>query len=98
PGSHNLCSAGGVILLYTQTAKNALDNASMLAYIRHRDAHYKRGERSMTTRPIFRVYEIKFDDGFVGRIAMSALREVSFRQEIAEGERTGIMGMKLLLE
>lgn len=52
----------------------------------------------MATRPVFRVYEIKFDDGFVGRIAMSALREMSFRQEIAEGKRTGIMGMTLLLE
>lgn len=51
----------------------------------------------MTTRPVFRVYEIKFDDGFVGRVAMSALREMSFRQEIEEG-RTGIVGMKLIAE
>lgn len=46
----------------------------------------------------FRVYELKFDDGFVGRVAMSALREMSFRQEIANGERTGIVSMKLLTE
>jgi|LSQX01.3.fsa_nt_gb hypothetical protein len=52
----------------------------------------------MTTRPVFRVYEITFDDGYIGRIAMSAVREVSFRQEIAEGERTGIVDMKFLLE
>ena len=52
----------------------------------------------MATRPIFRVYEIKFDDGFVGRVAMSALREMSFRQEIAEGERTGIVDMTLIAE
>lgn len=28
----------------------------------------------------FRVYEVTFDDGYVGRIAMSALRETSFRR------------------
>jgi len=47
---------------------------------------------------IFRVYEITFNDGFVGRVAMSALREVSFRREIANGERTGIVDMKLIAE
>lgn len=47
---------------------------------------------------IFRVYEITFDDGYVGRIAMSALRELSFRQEIAEGKRTGIVDMQLIAE
>ena len=46
----------------------------------------------------FRVYEITFNDGYVGRVAMSALREVSFRQEIANGERTGIVSMKLIAE
>lgn len=46
----------------------------------------------------FRVYEITFVDGFVGRAAMSELREMSFRQEIAEGKLTGIVGMKLLAE
>lgn len=52
----------------------------------------------MATRPVFRVYEITFDDGSVGRVAMSALRETSFRQEIAEGRRTGIVGMQLVAE
>ena len=47
---------------------------------------------------LYRVYELKFDDGYVGRVAMNALREVSFRQEIAEGKRTGIMGMTLIAE
>ena len=47
---------------------------------------------------LYRVYEIKFADGFVGRVAMSAVREVSFRQEIAEGERIGIVDMTLIAE
>ena len=47
---------------------------------------------------VYRVYEITFDDGFVGRVAMSALREISFRQEIAEGKRTGIVDMRILAE
>lgn len=47
---------------------------------------------------VYRVYEITFDDGFVGRVAMSALREISFRQEIAEGKRAGIVSMKLIAE
>ena len=47
---------------------------------------------------IYRVYEITFDDGFVGRVAMSALRERSFRQEITEGKRTGIVNMQLIAE
>lgn len=47
---------------------------------------------------LFRVYEITFDDGFVGRVAMSALRELSFRQEITEGRWTGIAGMRLVAE
>jgi len=47
---------------------------------------------------VFRVYELKFDDGFIGRVAMSALRELSFRQEIAEGRRVGIVGMQLIAE
>ena len=47
---------------------------------------------------IFRVYEITFDDGYVGRVAMSALREMSFRREIAEGKLTGIVGMRLIAE
>lgn len=47
---------------------------------------------------VFRVYEITFDDGYVGRVAMSALREMSFRREIAEGKRTGIAGMRLIAE
>lgn len=47
---------------------------------------------------MFRVYEITFDDGFVGRVAMSALRETSFRQEITEGRRTGIVDMTLIAE
>src|SRR5690606_21150989 len=47
---------------------------------------------------IYRVYEITFDDGYVGRIAMSALRERSFRQEITEGKRTGIAHMQLIAE
>lgn len=46
----------------------------------------------------FRVYEMTFDDGSVGRVAMSALRETSFRQEIAEGKRTGIVDMQLIAE
>lgn len=46
----------------------------------------------------FRVYEITFNDGFVGRVAMSTLREISFRQEIAEGKRTGIAHMQLIAE
>lgn len=52
----------------------------------------------MATRPVFRVYELTFDDGYVGRVAMSALREISFRQEIAEGKRTGIVDMMLIAE
>jgi len=47
---------------------------------------------------IFRVYEITFDDGFVGRVAMSALRELSFRQEINDGKRAGIVSMRLIAE
>lgn len=47
---------------------------------------------------VFRVYEITFNDGYVGRVAMSALRELSFRQEIAEGKRTGIVEMQLIAE
>lgn len=47
---------------------------------------------------IFRVYELTFDDGFVGRVAMSALREASFRREIAEGKRVGIVSMRLIAE
>lgn len=52
----------------------------------------------MATGLVFRVYELTFDDGFVGRVAMSELREMSFRQEIAEGKRTGIVSMKLVAE
>ena len=52
----------------------------------------------MATGLVFRVYELTFDDGFVGRVAMSALREMSFRQEIAEGKRTGIVDMRLVAE
>ncbi len=52
----------------------------------------------MVNKLVFRVYELTFDDGFVGRVAMSALREMSFRQEIAEGKRTGIVSMKLVAE
>jgi len=44
------------------------------------------------------VYEITFNDGFIGRVAMSALREASFRQEIAEGRRVGIVSMQLIAE
>ena len=47
---------------------------------------------------IFRVYEITFDDGYVGRVAMSALREMSFRQEITEGQWNGIVDMTLVAE
>lgn len=47
---------------------------------------------------MYRVYELTFDDGYVGRVAMSALREVSFRREIAEGKRTGIVDMRLIAE
>lgn len=47
---------------------------------------------------IFRVYEVTFDDGYVGRVAMSALREMSFRQEINEGRRVGIASMQLIAE
>lgn len=46
---------------------------------------------------MYRVYEITFADGFVGRVAMSALRELSFRQEITGG-KTGIVDMKLIAE
>lgn len=49
-------------------------------------------------RVIFRVYEITFNDGYVGRVAMSALRELSFRQEINEGRRVGIASMQLIAE
>lgn len=49
-------------------------------------------------RVIFRVYELTFDDGFIGRVAMNELREMSFRREITDGERTGIVGMKLIAE
>ena len=52
----------------------------------------------MANKLIFRVYEITFDDGSVGRVAMSAVREVSFCREIAEGKRTGIVDMKLIAE
>lgn len=47
---------------------------------------------------LYRVYELKFDDGYIGRVAMSALRETSFRQEITEGRRTGIVDMTLIAE
>lgn len=47
---------------------------------------------------MFRVYELKFDDGYIGRVAMSALRETSFRQEITEGKRTGIVDITLIAE
>lgn len=47
---------------------------------------------------IFRVYELTFDDGYIGRVAMSALREMSFRQEITEGRWSGLVGMQLIAE
>lgn len=47
---------------------------------------------------MYRVYRLTMDDGFVGFVAMSALREISFREQIARGELVGIETMDLVAE
>lgn len=49
-------------------------------------------------KPVFRVFKMTLDDGTDSHIAMSDLREMSFREELANGRWPTIVSLELIHE